>query len=278
MRKRFEQGEGTRTEVAEARANLSINLAQWAEARDQLSINRQALSAISGYTIEVIARLDEAFSPPALVPAALETWQVMAAEGNQDVVAQRHNLAAAQAGVARANAGYLPRVDFVASASNSSNESVGSLNQTVTQGSIGVQLNMPLYTGGAVKASVAQALAEQSKAESDLISTMRSTELEVARLFQAIQTGTVKLDAYQSSLESSHIALEGTQQGQASGMRTNAEVLEAMRKVYQARRDLAQIRYDHIAQRLRLYSKAGIAPESVVSYVDELLTSSAPTP
>ena len=137
---------------------------------------------------------------------------------------------------------------------------------------------MPLYSGGAVKALVAQALAEQSKAEAELIATMRSTELEVARLFQAIQTGLTKLDAYQSALESSRIALEGTQQGQATGLRTNTEVLEAMRKVYQARRDLAQVRYDHIAQRLRLYTKAGIAAESVVSYVDELLTPSTLTP
>lgn len=278
MRRKFEQGEGTITEVAEARANLSINMAQWAEARDQLAITRQALKLISGQSVESIARLDEFFSPPSLVPAALETWQVMAAQSNQDVVAQRKNLEAAQAGVARANAGYSPRVDFVASASQSRNESIGNLDQTTTQGNIGVQLSMPLYTGGAVKATVSQALADQSKAESELISTMRTTELEVARLFQAIQTGLTKLDAYQSSLESSRIALDGTQQGQESGLRTNTEVLEAMRKVYQARRDLAQVRYEHIVHRLRLYNMAGIAAESVVSYIDELLTPTTATP
>ncbi len=278
MRRKFEQGEGTITEVAEARANLSINMAQWAEARDQLAITRQALKLITGQSVDSIARLDEIFSPPSLVPAALETWQVMAAQNNQEVVAQRKNLEAAQAGVARANTGYSPRVDFVASASQSRNESVSSPNQTTTQGSIGVQLNMPLYTGGAVKATVSQALADQSKAEAELISSMRTTELEVARLFQAIQTGLTKLDAYQSSLESSRIALDGTQQGQESGLRTNTEVLEAMRKVYQARRDLAQVRYEHIVHRLRIYNMAGIAAESVVSYVDELLTPTTATP
>lgn len=278
MRRKFEQGEGTITEVAEARANLSINMAQWAEARDQLTITRQALKLITGQSLFSIPRLDEIFSPPSLVPAALETWQVMAAQSNQNVVAQRKSFEAAQAGVARANAGYSPRVDFVASASYSGNDSVGSLNQTTTQGSIGVQMNIPLYTGGAVKAAVAQALAEQSKAEAELISIMRSTELDVERLFQAVHTGLTKLDAYQSSLESSRIALDGTQQGQASGLRTNTEVLEAMRKVYQARRDLAQVRYEHIVHRLRLYNMAGIDAESVVSYVDELLMPTVATP
>ncbi len=272
MRRKYEQGEGTITEVAEARANLSINLAQWAEARDQLSVSRQALSVITGQKIESLARLDEVFVPPSLVPAALETWQTMALQSNPEVVAQRRNVEALQAGVARAEAGAKPRLDFVATASHSSNESIGSLNQSTTQGSIGVQLNFPIFSGGAVKASVAQALAEQSKAEAELTSVMRTTELDVARLFQAIDTGLSKLDAYQSALESSQIALVGTQQGQESGLRTNAEVLEALRKVYQARRDLAQVRYDHIIQRLRLYNIAGIPAESVVSDIDELIS------
>jgi outer membrane protein, protease secretion system len=272
MRRKFEQGEGTITEVAEARANLSIHLALWAQAKDQLSISRQALALITGQQLDSIARLGEVFQPIPLVPAALDTWQLMALQSNPEVVAQRRMVDALQAGVARANAGSQPRLDFVASASHRSNESAGSLNQSTTQGSIGVQLNIPLYTGGAVKASVAQALAEKSKAEADLTTTMRETELDVARLFQAIQTGFTILEAYHSVLESSQLALHGTEQGQASGMRTNAEVLEAMRKVYQARRDLAQVRYDHIIQRLRLYNKAGILADSVVSYMDELLT------
>jgi protease secretion system outer membrane protein len=41
---------------------------------------------------------------------------------------------------------------------------------------------------------------------------------------------------------------------------------------------LAQARYDHIFQRLRLYNKAGIAPEAVVSYIDELLGSGESNP
>jgi outer membrane protein TolC len=126
-----------------------------------------------------------------------------------------------------------------------------------------------------VKAAVTQALAEQSRAEAELVSEQRAAELEVSRLFQIIQTGSSKLLAYQDVLESSQIALEGTRKGQASGLRTNVDVLEAVRKVFQAQRDLAQARYDHIFQRLRLYNKAGIAPDSVVSYIDELLSASA---
>jgi len=275
MRRRFEQGEGTRTEVAEARANLSLVLSQWADSRDQMNNARQALVVVTGQPLDSIPRLRADFSPPPLVPANLAAWQDMALGSNPDVLARKFAVDAATAGVSRSNAGHLPRLDLVASSSNSRNDSATSLNQSLSQNSVGLQLNIPIYSGGAVKAAVTQALAEQSRAEAELVSEQRAAELEVSRLFQIIQTGSSKLLAYQDVLESSQIALEGTRKGQASGLRTNVDVLEAVRKVFQAQRDLAQARYDHIFQRLRLYNKAGIAPDSVVSYIDELLSASA---
>ena len=271
MRKRFERGEGTKTEVAEARGNLSLVTSQWVDSKDQMENARQALMVITGQSLESIARLPGDFTPPALEPVTLEAWQDMARRANPDVAARKHAVDVAEAGVARSNAGHLPRLDLVASASSSRNESVSSLNQSVYQNAIGLQLSIPIFSGGAVKAAVTQAVAEQSKAEAELLAEMRALDLEVARLYQIIQTGNSKLLAYQDVLEASQIALDGTQKGQSSGLRTNADVLEAVRKVYQAQRDLAQARYDHIYQRVKLYNKAGMEPDAVIAKIDALL-------
>jgi outer membrane protein, protease secretion system len=275
MRRRFEQGEGTKTEVAEARANLSQVLVQWADARDQIETTRRSLELVTGVSAPAPLGLEERFYAPALVPSTMETWQQMAVASNPDISYRRHAVEVAKAGVERSSAGHLPRVDLVASTSNSRNESVSSLNQSLTQTSVGLQISIPLYSGGSVKAAVSQALADQSRAESELISEQQAAESEVARLFMGIQNGMSRLRAFEVALESSRVALEGTQLGQASGLRTNSEVLEAMRKVAQAQRDLAQARYDHILQRLRLFNKAGVAPDAVVAYVDELLAPKA---
>ena len=196
----------------------------------------------------------------------------MARRTNPDVAARKLAVDVAQAGVARSQAGHLPRLDLVASASNSRNESASSLNQAVSQGAIGLQLSIPIYSGGAVKAGITQAVAEQSRAEADLVSEIRALDVEVARLFNVIQTGNSKLLAYQDVLEAAQIALDGTQKGQMSGLRTNVDVLEAVRKVYQAQRDLAQARYDHIFQRVKLYNKAGLEPDAVIAKMDALLS------
>ena len=278
MRKRFERGEGTKTEVAEARGNLSLVTSQWVDSKDQMENARQALMVVTGQSLESIARLQTDFAPPPLAPMALEAWQEMARRTNPDVAARKFAVDVAEAGVARSNAGHLPRLDLVASASNSRNESVSSLNQAVSQHSIGVQLSIPIFSGGAVKAGVTQAVAEQSRAEADLQAELRALDLEVARLFQIIQTGNSKLLAYQDVLEANQIALDGTQKGQTTGLRTNADVLEAVRKVYQAQRDLAQARYDHIFQRVKLYNKAGMEPDAVVANIDALLNPAGSTP
>jgi protease secretion system outer membrane protein len=278
MRRRFEQGEGTRTEVAEARANLSLTMAQWADSKDQMTNARELLNSLTGLNQPFLVRLGDEFTPPPLVPATLQEWQEKAVAANPDVQARRYLVDAADALVARSNAGHMPRLDLVASVSNSRNESVSSLNQTVNQSAIGLQLNIPIYSGGAVKAAVTQAIAEKSKAEAEWLNEKRSLEVEVSRLFQVIQTGKSKLLAYEDVLDASRTALEGTLKGQASGLRTNADVLEAVRKVFQAQRDLAQARYDHIFQRLRLFNKAGVPADSVVSYIDELLSPQRDTP
>ncbi|WNO04896.1 TolC family outer membrane protein [Rhodoferax mekongensis] len=278
MRRRFEQGEGTRTEVAEARANLSLTMAQWADSKDQMTNARETLNALTGLNQPFLVRLGDEFTPPPLVPATLQEWQEKAVAANPDVQARRFLVDAADALIARSNAGHMPRLDLVASVSNSRNESVSSLNQTVNQSAIGLQLNIPIYSGGAVKAAVTQAIAEKAKAEAEWLNEKRSLEVEVSRLFQVIQTGKSKLLAYEDVLDASRTALEGTLKGQASGLRTNADVLEAVRKVFQAQRDLAQARYDHIFQRLRLFNKAGVPADSVVSYIDELLSPQRDTP
>lgn len=272
VRRRFEQGEGTRTEVAEARANLSLTMAQWVDSQDQMVNAREVLNALTGHHSLALVRLGDVFTPPPLVPASLKEWQDRAVASNPDVQARRFLVDAADAMVERSNAGHMPRLDLVASVSNSRNESVSSLNQTVQQSALGLQLNIPIYSGGAVKAAVTQALAEKTKAEAEWLHEKRSLEVEVSRLYQVIQTGMSKLLAYEDVLDAHRIALEGTLKGQASGLRTNADVLEAVRKVFQAQRDLAQARYDHIFQRLRLFNKAGLPADTVVSYIDELLS------
>lgn len=281
MRKRMERGEGTKTEVAEARASVSTIMAQWADARDQVTNTRANLAAMTGEKLlpgaEAAVRLADDFKPPALEPAEVQQWVAMALESSPALRTKRQVAQMAMANVRRVDAGHLPRLDLVANVANSRNETTSSLNQTVNQRSLGLQLSIPIYSGGQVVALAKQAIAEQSRAEAEVLNEQRTIELDVSRLFQVVQNGTAKLDAYVDALEASHIAVDGVRMGQSSGLRTNADVLEALRKAAQAQRDLAQARYDHVLQRIRLFNRSGMPAEKIVEQVDALLRRDAAT-
>lgn len=275
MRKRLERGEGTKTEVAEARASVSTVQAQWADARDQVINGRAALAQMTGEQIsdtpDAASRLAEDFKPPALDPTELQQWISMALESSPTLRAKRQLAAAAAANVRRADAGHLPRLDLVANVAESRNESASSLNQSVSQRAVGIQLSIPLYSGGQVVAMAKQATAEYLRAEAEVLGEQRAIELDVTRLYRIVQNGTVKLESYVDALEASNIAAEGARRGQVTGLRTNADVLEALRKAAQAQRDLAQARYDHVLQRIRLFNRCGVPAEKIAEQVDALL-------
>ncbi|TXI73697.1 MAG: hypothetical protein E6Q49_03520 [Limnohabitans sp.] len=281
MRKRMERGEGTKTEVAEARASVSTIMAQWADARDQVTSTRAALAAMTGETAlmgtEAAVRLADDFKPPALEPSEVQQWVSMALESSPALRTKRQIVQMAMANVRRVDAGHLPRLDLVANVANSRNETTSSLNQTVNQRSLGLQLSIPIYSGGQVVALAKQAIAEQTRAEAEVLNEQRAIELDVTRLFKVVQNGTAKLESYVDALEASNIAAEGVRLGQASGLRTNADVLEALRKAAQAQRDLAQARYDHVLQRIRLFNRSGMPAEKIVEQVDALLRRDAAT-
>lgn len=273
--RRFELGDGTRPEVQAAEAGLALARAQARESDDQLATASLALAQITGLADVPVEPLDDSFVAPQPVPASLAAWLEQAAATNPDIIARRAAVDLARAGVARAEAGHYPRIDLVASVSKGRNESVSTLNQAVSQRSVGVQLNLPLYSGGIVGASVAQALAEQEKALAELEAEQLGVNADISRLYRVVETGAVRQQAQQQVLEANRLALEGARRTAAGGAGIRADVVRAQAKVTEALRDLAKLRYEQLLALLRLHSRAGSAPDEIVRLIDGAM--SAPT-
>lgn len=273
--RRFELGDGTRPEVQAAEAGLALARAQAREADDQLASASLVLSQITGLADVPAEPLDDRFVAPTPVPASLAAWLEQAATTNPDIIARRSAVDLARVGVDRAEAGHYPRIDLVASISKGRNESVSTLDQSVSQRSVGVQLNLPLYSGGIVDASVAQALAEQEKALAELEAEQLSVNADVSRLYRSVQTGVARQLAQQQVLEANRLALEGARKTAAGGVGIRADVVRAQAKVTEALRDLAKLRYEQLLALLRLHSRGGTTPEDIARLIDGAM--SAPT-
>ncbi len=90
-------------------------------------------------------------------PDRLEDW-VEQAEANspelQSLVAQ---VEAAKHELEKAQAGHYPTLDAVAQWSRNDSDTINSIKTRYTNRSIGLQLNIPLYSGGYVSSTVRQA-------------------------------------------------------------------------------------------------------------------------
>jgi protease secretion system outer membrane protein len=270
--RRLAGGEGTRTEVAEAAASLAFARAQLVEATDQRDVAQRTLNRITGLKATPLRGLAAETRPLPLPYTDVQQWLDVGYAQNPSIQARRHLLDAARYEVDRNRAGHFPRIDVIANAVDAQNESISTLNQQTRQYSAGIQVSIPIYSGGGVNASVAQALAEASRVEAQLEGDQRLLDVDIRRQYQATQTGLAKVEALKDAVAASAVALEGAQRGLTAGIRTTVDVLDATRRLFLTRRDLAQARYEVLLARLRLQVLAGLPLGEVVQDIDRHLT------
>lgn len=267
----FERGEGTRTDISDAQARAALGQADLIDARDRFVVAQQELAAMIGHLPASLPEQHSSWLPTALDPQDLEAWLATARERSPNIEAQRLTYEAARRDVSIARAGYQPSVDLVASLSKSDSESTTTLNQKINENRVGVQLTVPLYAGGGVRARVSQAAANREREQALLDATISKVLLEVRRNWLAATNAWAKLDAYQSAVESAQVVQHGVQVGIRAGLNVQADALDATRLLYVARRDLASARYEFLLARLKLKAFAGTLAVADIDSVDQAL-------
>lgn len=272
-RRQLELGEGTRTEALDADAALS-------KAQTQL-LNVQAQREVANLTWQHMteheslpAEADQMEPLPSGLMADLvapmaslaELW-LQAEAHNTSIAARKHALTLAQTAVTRNAAGHYPKLDIVASVSASSNESISTLNQSINQRTIGLQLNWPLYSGGYVSASVVQAMADQDKAQAELLTEQQLVQRDLTKYYLNVSVGRSKIGAYQKALTAAQLALRGAQQALLMGTGTQADVAQNEYKLGQAKLELIQVVDAYLMDRLRLLTNSGANPTKVIAEI-----------
>src|SRR5262249_34874138 len=143
----------------------------------------------------------------------------------------------------------------------------GSLSPTISPNSnraavIGVQVNIPLFAGGAIESRARESHAKKRQAEEELSAAQRDMRLQVQDAYLAVKKGVARIGALEQSLVSTQTALEATTLGRDVGSRTELDVLDAQQRVFSAQLDLAQARNDYLLGRIKLASAAGELQES----------------
>lgn len=271
--KSFAAGAGTRTDVDEARARLDLTLAQELEARQNQDFMRRRFDVLTGQEGGAqLARLDiERFAAQAPVPASVDAWIERAEQASPELQALRAQVEAARQEIEKAKAGHLPTLDAVAQWSRTNSDSVTSVNSRYENKTIGLQLSVPLYSGGYVSSTVRQAVATQERVQEIHEATRRDLSIRVHREFRGITEGVLRISALEQAVRSAEQALLSNRKSFQAGLRTTLDVLNAEQQKTLALRDLAQARYVYLVSRLRLQSLAGDDRQASIAEINAWL-------
>ncbi|OGB04539.1 MAG: channel protein TolC, partial [Burkholderiales bacterium RIFCSPHIGHO2_12_FULL_61_11] len=202
-RKRLAGGSGTRTDIDEAQAALDLNLAQELEARQNVDFTRRQLQILVNRPIDQLASLDATkMQLVAPSPDRLEDWTERAEANSPEIRSFKAQLEAAGFEVEKAQAGHYPTLDAVAQLSRNESDTVTSVNNRYTNKSIGLQLNIPIFSGGYVSSTVRQAVAEQERARQALEALRRDLGVRVHREFRGATEGVLKVRALEQAVRS----------------------------------------------------------------------------
>ena len=137
---------------------------------------------------------------------------------------------------------------------------------------VGLQLNVPLYSGGAASARVREAAANFEKIKADLEVARRQVEQATRVSYVGVNSGLAQVRALEAAERSSQLALDSNQLGYQVGVRINVDVLNAQQQLFTTRRDLSKARYDTILAGLKLKAGAGSLKEEDIEMINGLLS------
>ncbi len=273
-KRNFEVGTSTIVDSQEAQARYDLAVAKEIADRNDQENRRRILAQYIGKMPDSVARLKEQVQLPLPQPNNMEEWVGISDKQNLQLIVQRANAEIAKKEIDRLRQGYKPTVDLVGSFNDSNNSSGSPLTGgTGTKNAqVGVQLAVPLWTGGLTQSRVREALANQEKTKFDVENTRRTVAQQAQQAFLGVTSGVAQVKALEQSLSSSELALKSTKLGREVGVRTGVDVLNAQQQVFQTRRDLYAARYNVILNELRLKQASGVLSENDLGEVNKSLT------
>ncbi|CAN5272238.1 outer membrane channel protein TolC [soil metagenome] len=269
---RFRNGLAAQVDLEQARSYYSAARSSTIANRKIVDDARDALAEITGVAPGPLKALRESLpmNPPS--PADPAKWVDVALEANPTLRAQQRTIAAAESGISAARAGRLPVVSAgvnVGRGASWPNVSSSYDGRTVT--SIGINVSVPLFTGGAISSQVRQAAAIRDGARDDLESQRRQIVRATQERYRSVIAGIDQTIAARESVDSAQKALASTRVGLGLGTQTMTDLLLAIRTLTAAQTDYSQSRHQFVLGRLLLLQAAGTITESDLVSVNALL-------
>jgi outer membrane protein len=254
---RFDVGEVTRTDVALSQARLAQARSGLATAQGDLLRAREEYANVIGHQPKHLPRLPKLPRITQKVAAA----KSMAVRNHPDMIAAQHQVASVEYAILRAEAAHKPQVKL--SGSLSLQESLSNGNYT-RNGSVGVGVSGPIYSGGRISSGVRRAMAQRDALRGNLHVVRHNLQQSVGNAYALYSSVNAALQASQQQIRASRVAFRGVREEASLGARTTLDVLNAENELLNAEAALISTQTDqYIAAYTILASTGSLTAKSL---------------
>ena len=271
-RENFKVGKSASTDMHEAQASFDAVVAQEFALQSDLELKRALFSDLTGLPASNLARLNPHPMLEALRPRDLQSLIDQGESQNPRMQMSRIGQEISSLEIDKHRASNAATVDLVAQYGQQNMVGSGDSSSTRNRsGWIGIQLNVPIFTGGMRSAQYDEAIALAEKSRRDAEVARQRVSQQVRTAYLALTSGLAQNQALQQGLVSAQSKLDATQTGREVGARTTSDVLNAQQAYFSVKNNLARTRYQVLLSALMLAAASGDLNEARLDAVNAFL-------
>lgn len=256
-------------DLLEVQARYDMALADVSQATNLLTISQENLARLIGQPVPVLKSLALDTKLPSLMESPEQLSQT-GAQGNLNLRLNQRKVQASEQQVNATRAAHYPTVSLQASMTNLDSRTQF-FNSPYQTNSIGLVVNMPLYSGGLVTSQVRQAEQQRLAAQAGLRYADEQAKLDVLSLAKTVQMAQSRLQALRQAVTSNEAFLQAAEEGNRVGLKSLVDVLNARTLLYKAKQDLANALFDDVQNRLSLRAAQGALAREDLASIERFL-------
>lgn len=274
---KFEAGIVSLADVNEANTKLALIEAQIIGVNQSLNIKKREIQSIIGnisFDIKSL-RKDIQF---AKTNDNLEKWQSIALINNLEIQIKQDEYQLSQNNIELKKTGHYPTLNAIASSKENSvtggfpySNSVKNEGDSIRTDVIGLELTIPIYSGGLTSSQVREAEANSNKAQEDLDFVKKQVDFNIKQHYSNMGAYFKQINAYGDALNSAYKQLESSELGFKEGFRNSIEVLNAQQTLINAEKDLFEAKYNYLTSILKLKYFSGLIEETDLLEINQYL-------
>jgi outer membrane protein len=264
-------GEATVIDVQEALSRLSEAQLRQQDTVRALDSRQRALATLTGRKITPIELSSTRRTRPWLKAKSLQQWVHQAETYSFPVQLSQLELRDADQNIEKARAQRYPVVNLTAS--HAPMGAASGYSAPTTTNSAMLTISAPLFTGGANRARIRQAMAGEEKAQSTLLAATRKSAADTREWFERFNWAQERSNALGEIVRLNESSLEATRIGFRTGSRSNLDVLRAQEVLFASRGERAKAQYEMLSAFLALKAEVASLEMADIKMLDNWLTS-----